>query len=83
MKSLPSFFSIVQSALLRPSTKQLEAYARILHTLTSASFIGAITLPFTEVSKSDAYLWIKLCALLSGGIISLVLGALLLTGEKS
>jgi hypothetical protein len=67
----------VVAAFRTPSSKQIEAYARFLHTLAAAAVIGAITLVFAEGGITWSLLW-RLIGLVVSGVTCFLMGAAML-----
>lgn len=78
-KRLFSLLVETESAFRR-TLKQKEAYGRLSHTFCAASWIGAVTVIFTE-THATLFVLAKIVALSLGGVLLLWLGALLLKGE--
>jgi hypothetical protein len=67
-------------AIRSPTSKQKEAYARYVHTLSAAGAIGSMTLVFSE-SPMTAFAVGRAGAMLVLAIVLFAAGALLSRGE--
>ncbi|AET95325.1 hypothetical protein BYI23_E001640 (plasmid) [Burkholderia sp. YI23] len=77
--SLRPIWDVTRQAFLHPTIKQLEYYGRIAQTLSSASFIGFVTVIVTD--KRSAWTFVEALMLLVVAVLLLVLGAILSKGE--
>ena len=69
--------AVLRDAFVAPTSKQREAYGRFLHNLSTACFIAATSIIFTE----NAYGAAHVVALLLSGVISFLVGAFLFRAE--
>lgn len=72
------------AAFKSPTLKQKESYARLLHTLSAACIIGAVTLIWSadgppHLTWSIAF---RSATLILGFVVTLISGALLSKGEE-
>ena len=72
-------FELAKQALLRPTLKQMEAMGRFLHTLSSASFIGLVTL--IVASHWSSWTALQAFLLLTAGVLLFCIGTILSKGE--
>jgi hypothetical protein len=77
---LHALLNDIKSALTSPTQKQKESYGRMAQTLSTASFIGAVTVVFTEI-HATLYVTAKIAALFFWGMVLFLVGAILSKGE--
>lgn len=70
----------IKSALRTPTVKQKEAYGRLSHSLSAATWIGSVTVMFTE-TEVTVYGMTKILALIFWGMLLFCVGAILSKGE--
>lgn len=81
-KRLHDLLGVLSPTLKQPTGKQKEAYGRLMHTLCAASWIGAITIMFSEPSKNSIwYHYSQAVALMVVGAVLFLAGAILSKGE--
>lgn len=79
-KELYGLLQETKSAFRTPTAKQKEAYGRLMHTLSAASFIGAVSVMFSE-TQASLYVVTKISALVIWGVLLFWVGAILSKGE--
>jgi len=75
--SVRVFLAALRRAFVTPSTKQQEAYGRLLHNLTAACLIADTSILFTD----NPYGARHVIALLVIGVVCFLMGALLCEGD--
>lgn len=71
--------SAIRDAVAEPTAKQKEAYGRLAHTLSAASLIGAVTIPWTSTGWT-LDMALRTFALVVSSVVLFVLGALFSEG---
>ena len=79
-KRIKTLLVETRSAFRTPTLKQKEAYGRLSHTFSAASWIGAVTVLFTE-TNATLFVLSKIAALIIWGVVLFWLGAILSKGE--
>lgn len=79
-QKLRNLLTETKSAFQTPTAKQKEAYGRLCHTICAASWIGAVTVIFTE-TQATPFVLAKIGALIFWGVLLFWTGALLSKGE--
>jgi hypothetical protein len=70
----------IKSVFRSPTLKQKESHGRICQTLCSVSFVGAVSVTFTE-THATLYIVGKIVALIFWGVVLFLASAVLNKGE--